>query len=208
MTDSFDSGPFWVFWDSSGESAQGAAHLQSPAQLRGRGYVTIAGTWQDLRDQMSLKPRDPRKKCAGSRDSDHIIKNYWESGLGLFTIAFSGDFDPRFLHERAPRGPTRSAPALTSDCNVCINQPRTHISFSMKRIVALRVEFAQNYSTNSKSFPGEQAVACSASCALRRGSVCAAQLLRCVPRLPRTSLGLRGDRPLGQIERRRHPPQK
>ena len=54
-----------MFWDSSGESAQGAAHLQSPAQLRGRGYVTIAGTWQDLRDQMSLNTRDLRKNVQG-----------------------------------------------------------------------------------------------------------------------------------------------
>ena len=39
--------------------------FKSPGQLRVRGYVTIAGTWQDLRDQMSLKPRDPRKNVQG-----------------------------------------------------------------------------------------------------------------------------------------------
>ena len=78
--------------------------------------MTIAGTWQGLRDQMSLKPRDLRKKCAGSRDSDHTTKNYWESGLGLFTIAFSGDFDPKKMSESAPRGPHEVAPTLTSDC--------------------------------------------------------------------------------------------
>ena len=89
--------------------------------------MTIAGTWQDLRDQMSLKPRDLRKKCAGSRDIDHTTKNYWESGLGLFTIAFSGDFDPKNMSESAPRGPHEAAPALTSDCSVSINQPRTTI---------------------------------------------------------------------------------
>ena len=123
-----------VFWDSSGESAQGAAHLQSPAQLRGRGYVTIAGTWQDLRDQMSPKPRDPRKKCAGSRDIDHTIKNYWESSLGLFTIAVSGDFDPKKMSESAPRGATRSAPALTSDCSVSLYQPRTRFTREYARL--------------------------------------------------------------------------
>ena len=54
-----------MFLDSSAESAQGAALLQSPGQLRGRGYVTIAGTWQNLRDQMSLKPRDLIKNVQG-----------------------------------------------------------------------------------------------------------------------------------------------
>ena len=92
--------------------------------------MTIAGTWQGLRDQMSLKPRDLRKKCAGSRDIDHTTKNYWESGLGLFTIAFSGDFDPKKMSESAPRGPTKFAPALTSDCSVSINQPRTGAAFT------------------------------------------------------------------------------
>ncbi len=87
--------------------------------------MTVAGTWQGLRDQMSLKPRDLRKKCAGSRDSDHIIKNYWESGLGLLEIAFSGDFYPKNMSESAPRGPHEVAPALTSDCSVCLYQPRT-----------------------------------------------------------------------------------
>ncbi len=89
--------------------------------------MTVAGTWQGLRDQMSLKPRDLRKKCAGSRDSDHIIKNYWESGLGLFTIAFSGDFYPKIMSESAPRALRLPATALTSDCSVCLYQPRTSI---------------------------------------------------------------------------------
>ena len=99
--------------------------------------MTIAGTWQGLMDQMSLKPRDLRKKCAGSRDSDHTTKNYWESGLGLFTIAFSGDFDPKKMSESAPRGPTRSAPALTSDCSVSLYQPRTLLIVRILNLLVL-----------------------------------------------------------------------